>query len=55
MLAKPVIKIPGKSIRPPDERLGTKCSNCGRHYLVPALKTDPFTKKTSRVCPYCRK
>jgi hypothetical protein len=55
MLAKPVNKIPGKSISPPDVRQGTRCPNCKRYYEVAATKTDPVTKKTSLVCPYCLK
>ena len=49
----PIIKIPGKSIRPPDECKGTKCSQCGRYYTMPAKKVDPITKKVKLVCPYC--
>lgn len=53
MLCKPIIQIPGKSIRPPDDRQGIKCQNCGRLFEKPVKKKNPYTNKIVLVCPYC--
>jgi DNA-directed RNA polymerase subunit RPC12/RpoP len=53
MLGRPIIQIPGKSIRPPDERKGIKCPYCHRFVSIPREKKDPLTNKVRLYCPYC--
>lgn len=49
----PIIQIPGKSIRPPDESRGEKCPYCHRFFILPRKKKDSHTNKVMLVCPLC--
>jgi hypothetical protein len=53
MFGRPVTQIPGKSIRPPDDRQGDKCPYCHRFVQIPRKEKDPATNKIKLLCPYC--
>jgi hypothetical protein len=52
IVARP-LQIPGKGIRPPDKKPGSKCPCCGKSFFFPKLRINPETMKVEMICPHC--